>query len=51
MKVFQGRILNGNKLRTENSSIGFVIMEIPGDPVKSDVAAYQKQKPQLSQFK
>ena len=50
-KVFQGSILNASKLRTEKSFIGFVIMEILGDPVKSDVAAYQKQKPQLSQFK
>lgn len=50
-KVFQGRILNANKLRTENSYTRFVIMETLGDPVKSDAATYQKQKPQLSQFK
>ena len=50
-KVFQGRILNANKLRTENSYTGSVIMETLGDHVKSDAATYQKQKPQLSQFK
>lgn len=32
--------MNRDRLRIENSSIGFVTVEILGDPVKSDLAAY-----------
>lgn len=42
----RGRILDMGRLRIEKLSIGFVIMEILGDSVKSDLAAYYKQKPE-----